>query len=151
MTGHCRGDAFHGIFDFRSAVETFEILGERAQGDLAVLAGQQGGKRRHAQRVAAEFFHLESESLELGCVGGQRLATQAKFVTLAGTTDGPFTEAKEVIGGYWFIVADSLEEAARVAADNPCLACGLSYEIRPIEAERASAYRPSNETPLPAR
>jgi len=79
---------------------------------------------------------------------GQRLATGAKLVTLSGITDGPFTEAKEVIGGYWFVMAANLDEAARIAADNPCLACGLTYEIRPIEAERACAYRESNETPI---
>ena len=78
---------------------------------------------------------------------GQRLAKEAKLVTRSGVIDGPFTEAKEVVGGYWFIVAGSLEEAARIAADNPCLACGLAYEIRPVETERASAYRESNETP----
>lgn len=64
-----------------------------------------------------------------------------------GVIDGPFAEAKEVIGGYWFVVAGSLQEAAAVAAENPCLACGLSYEVRPIELERASDYRESNETP----
>ena len=78
---------------------------------------------------------------------GQRLAKGAKLVTRGGITDGPFTEAKEVIGGYWFVLAGSLEEAARIAADNPCLACGLAFEVRPIEPERASAYRESNETP----
>ena len=78
---------------------------------------------------------------------GQRLAKGAKLVSRSGITDGPFTEAKEVIGGYWFILADSLEEAARIAADNPCLACGLLFEIRPIEQERASAWREGNETP----
>ena len=78
---------------------------------------------------------------------GQRLAKGAKLVTRSGITDGPFTEAKEVIGGYWFITAGSLEEAARIAADNPCLACGLAYEVRPIEPEKASAYREGNETP----
>lgn len=78
---------------------------------------------------------------------GQRLAKAAKLVTRSGIIDGPFTEAKEVIGGYWFVLAGSLEEAARIAADNPCLACGLAFEIRPIEAEQASAYRESNETP----
>ncbi|GAB3765565.1 YciI family protein [Ramlibacter monticola] len=78
---------------------------------------------------------------------GQRLAKGAKLVSRSGITDGPFTEAKEVIGGYWFILAGSLEEAARIAADNPCLACGLLSEIRPIEPERASAYREGNETP----
>ena len=46
-------------------------------------------------------------------------------------TDGPFGETKEVIGGYWFILAGSLEEAsARLPQRNPCLNCGLcSYEI----------------------
>lgn len=78
---------------------------------------------------------------------GQRLATAAKLVTRSGIVDGPFTEAKEVVGGYWFVLAGSLEEAARIVADNPCLACGLAFEIRPIEAERASAYRETNETP----
>jgi hypothetical protein len=79
--------------------------------------------------------------------GGHRLAREAKLVTRTGVFDGPFAESKEIIGGYWFIVAGSLEEAASIAAQNPCLACGLSYEIRPLELERASAYRRSNETP----
>ena len=78
---------------------------------------------------------------------GQRLATPAKLVSRTGVTDGPFTEAKDVVGGYWFVYADSLEEAARIAADSPCLACGLAYEIRPIEPQQASAFRESNETP----
>jgi hypothetical protein len=82
---------------------------------------------------------------------GHRLATGGKRVARTGITDGPFTEAKEIIGGYWFIVAASLEEAAALAAQNPCLACGLNYEIRPIELERASAYRAANETPAPGR
>jgi len=80
---------------------------------------------------------------------GRRLGTAAAVVSPGGVRDGPFTETKEVIGGYWFIVAESLQQAAAVAAQNPCLACGLFYEIRPIEAERASAYRTSNETPRP--
>ena len=78
---------------------------------------------------------------------GRRLATGGKVVSRSGITDGPYSEAKEVIGGYWFVVAGSLEEAAAIAADNPCLACGLNYVIRPIETERASAFRETNETP----
>lgn len=78
---------------------------------------------------------------------GHRLSTGTKLVTRGAVLDGPFAEAKEIIGGYWFIVAGSLEEAAAIAARNPCLTCGLSYEVRPIEFERASAYRKANETP----
>jgi hypothetical protein len=90
----------------------------------------------HAQLVAQGRFKT-----------GQRLAKAAKLVTRGGIIDGPFTEAKEVVGGYWFVLAGSLDEAARIVADNPCLACGLVFEIRPIEAQQASAYREGNETP----
>jgi hypothetical protein len=79
---------------------------------------------------------------------GQRLATGGATVSRKGVvTDGPYGEAKEVIGGYWFIRAGSLEEAAKIAAQNPCLKCGLFYEIRPIDPERASAFTVTNETP----
>lgn len=78
---------------------------------------------------------------------GYRLSTEGKLVSFTAVTDGPFTETKEVIGGYWFVIANSLEEAAQIAARSPCLPCGLSYEIRPLEYERASAWRASNETP----
>lgn len=78
---------------------------------------------------------------------GRRLGLEAKRVSRIGITDGPFAETKEIIGGYWFIVAASLEEAVAIVAESPCLACGLTYEVRPIELERASAYRTTNETP----
>jgi len=79
---------------------------------------------------------------------GQRLARERKTVSRLGVVDGPFAETKEMIGGYWIIVANSLQQAAEVAARNPCLACGLSYEIGPIEPARASAYALTCETPL---
>lgn len=82
---------------------------------------------------------------------GQRLAVEGKTVTAQKITDGPFGEAKEVIGGYWFIVADSLAEAAEIARGNPCLACGLFYEIRPIDPQPATAFTVTNETPIDRR
>ena len=79
---------------------------------------------------------------------GSRLSRERAVVSKSGiVTDGPFGEGKEVIGGYWFIVARSLQEAAELAAQNPCAEYGLSFEIRPLEAERASAYKVANETP----
>jgi hypothetical protein len=79
---------------------------------------------------------------------GQRLANDGKTVSRNNLVmDGPFGEAKELIGGYWFIVANSLDEAAEIAAGNPCLKCGLFYEIRPIDPEEASAFTVTTETP----
>ena len=79
---------------------------------------------------------------------GSRLSRERAVVSKAGiVTDGPFGEGKEVVGGYWFIVAPSLREAANLAAQNPCAQYGLTFEIRPLESERASAYKVANETP----
>ena len=70
---------------------------------------------------------------------GQRLTSEGKTVARKNvTTDGPFGESKEVIGGYWFILAHSLDEAAQIAKGNPCLDCGLLLEIRPIAPQCAT-------------
>ncbi len=103
------------------------------------------------QSAIDSFYAWHGQLVEQGKFkSGQRLAKETKLVTSSGITDGPFAEAKEVVGGYWFIVAGSLDEAARIASKNPCLACGLSFEIRPLELEPASAYRESSETPRSA-
>ena len=95
-------------------------------------------------RFYAWYDRLVSE----GRIGpGHRLAREGKVVSRQATTDGPFAEAKEVVGGYWFIRAHSLEEAARIAAENPCLAYGLVCEVRALDLTRASAYVPASETP----
>jgi hypothetical protein len=104
--------------------------------------------KEEIQSVIEEFYAWHGRLVTEGKFRvGQRLTTATKFVTQAGVTDGPFTETKEVVGGYWFVIAGSLEEAAAIAADSPCLKCGLFYEIRPVESEPCSAYRDTNETP----
>lgn len=102
------------------------------------------------QRAIDAFYEWHDRLVAEGRMrSGQRLARGARRVSRAGILDGPFSEAKEVVGGYWFFVAASLDEAARLAAQNPCLACGLSLEVRPVEKERASAWRAGNENDLP--
>jgi hypothetical protein len=49
------------------------------------------------------------------------------------TTDGPFAETKEQLGGYTIVEAASLDEARALALDHPLLRVGgHSIEIRPI-------------------
>ena len=70
---------------------------------------------------------------------GQRLTNEGRTVARQNAiTDGPFGESKEVIGGYWFIIAHDLDEAAEMAQGNPCLDYGLVLEIRPIDPQRAT-------------
>ena len=54
----------------------------------------------------------------------------------AKVTDGPFTEAKEVVGGFFIIEAADREEALRIAALHPAAAlgehAGWGIELHPI-------------------
>jgi hypothetical protein len=56
------------------------------------------------------------------------------------TTDGPFAETKEVLGGYYLIDVDTLDDALEWAAKIPSARYGY-IEVRPVvmrEAEVAS-------------
>jgi hypothetical protein len=48
------------------------------------------------------------------------------------TTDGPFVETKEALGGYLFLDADDLDAAIELAARIPAASMGGAIEIRPI-------------------
>ena len=48
------------------------------------------------------------------------------------TTDGPFSEAKEHIGGFWVISADDLDEALAWAS-KATIACRGAVEVRPFQ------------------
>lgn len=104
------------------------------------------------QQAIDEFYDWHDRLVAAGKMkSGQRLARESMTVSKHGVIDGPFAETKEVIGGYWFFMASSLEEAAALAAQNPCLACGLTYEIRPTESARCSALDQTSETPRSLR
>jgi hypothetical protein len=49
----------------------------------------------------------------------------------ASVTDGPFTEAKEIVGGYWMIETKSKEEAVQWASRCPA-ADGDTIEVRQV-------------------
>jgi hypothetical protein len=48
------------------------------------------------------------------------------------TTDGPFVELKEAIGGYLLFEADDLDAAIELAARIPAASMGGAIEVRPI-------------------
>ncbi|HEX3433975.1 MAG TPA: YciI family protein [Solirubrobacteraceae bacterium] len=48
------------------------------------------------------------------------------------TTDGPFAETKEVIGGYYLLQADDLDAAIDFAARIPAARMGGAIEVRPV-------------------
>jgi hypothetical protein len=70
--------------------------------------------------------------------GGQALGREERVISGKGrrsVNDGPFAEAKEAIGGYLLLTADSLEEATAIAKGMPGLDYGTWVEVRPIATE----------------
>lgn len=61
----------------------------------------------------------------VGKVGGERTSRPT-------VTDGPYAEAKEIIGGYWIIEAKDYDEAVSLVADSPHIEYG-TLEIRAVE------------------
>jgi hypothetical protein len=48
------------------------------------------------------------------------------------TTDGPFVETKEALGGFYLYEADNLDDAIELAARIPAARTGGGIEIRPL-------------------
>lgn len=81
----------------------------------------------HADELQRDGVLIESQMLED--------AGAARSVRIRGgrltATDGPFAEAKEVLGGFNLIEARDMEEAVRIAAGFPWARTGC-VEVRPV-------------------
>ena len=70
--------------------------------------------------------------------GGLEPISSATVVDATGdkptVTDGPFSEAKEFLGGFWVIEADDLDEALQWAKEGSA-ACQGRVEVRPFQGE----------------
>jgi hypothetical protein len=67
---------------------------------------------------------------------GGMLKPGGRVLTASGVTDGPFAEAKEVVGGYMVVAADSYEGAVEITRQCPgVVRPGSSVEIREIVSQ----------------
>jgi len=85
--------------------------------------------------VFGEYMALSDDPKTLG--GDQRVwSDTATTVRVDGgetlTTDGPFVETKEELGGYYVIDAGDLDEAVAFAARIPAARFGGAIEVRPV-------------------
>jgi hypothetical protein len=91
------------------------------------------------QRIVGEYFAWSERLRAAGrLVGGEKLKDgEGKTVRERGgktaITDGPFSEGKEVVGGYFLIRAESYEEALELCRGNPHTKYGGTLELRCIE------------------
>ncbi|MDI9237346.1 YciI family protein [Lysobacter sp. LF1] len=94
--------------------------------------------KQQIDSILGEYFALTDSLTQ----GGQMVAAEAlQSVSTAtvvrvrngrlSTTDGPYAETKEQLGGFYLIDAKDLDEAIRIAGRIPSARWG-SIEVRPI-------------------
>jgi hypothetical protein len=67
-------------------------------------------------------------------IGTDALAPVGKTMTKGGqvVTDGPFTEGKEIVGGYMLLNAKDIDEAVELSKGCPLFDSNGTVEVRPI-------------------
>ena len=88
--------------------------------------------------------------------GGEALQPQENALTLywkngkVATTDGPYAETKEQLGGLLVLEARDMNQAVQLMAQHPALTYGNIFEIRPVgdmdEITKASEQRRRKDT-----
>jgi hypothetical protein len=106
---------------------------------VAMVDGAPPPPPEEAPRAFEQVDELNAELQSTGVwvfAGGLQPATSATVVREEGgevlVTDGPFTESKEHIGGFWIIEVDDLDAALAWAA-KATKACGAPVEVRPFQ------------------
>lgn len=98
-------------------------------GDLSHLSpeAQQANMQKWmawVDKLRKDKRYLAGEAL---LPGGKTIAGPKRTVT-----DGPFTESKEVIGGFFVLHAKNLDEALQIAKDCPDYDLGGIVEVREV-------------------
>ena len=85
--------------------------------------------------IYGEYFAI---SETVGVVGGQELQSADTATTVRVnngstlTTDGPFAETKEALGGFYLFEAADIDAAIELAARIPAARRGGAVEVRPV-------------------
>jgi hypothetical protein len=112
----CLGYYEPAAFDALSETERLAVAGECAP---------------HDEELRATGRMLSVASLEHGVHVSLRPAASGTSVT-----DGPYAEAKEMVGSFFIIEADDLDDAVRIASLHPAARVrpdlGFGIEVRPI-------------------
>ena len=94
------------------------------KGSPEEMQGQMGKWMAWIEKLNKEGRYESGEPL---LPGGKLVSGKNKTVT-----DGPYTEGKELVGGYFIIKANNLDEAAEIAKECPDFNYGASVQVRPV-------------------
>jgi hypothetical protein len=87
------------------------------------------------EAILGEYFAIAQAP---GAVGGEQLQPAETATTVRVedgrtlTTDGPFAETKDVLGGFYLFEADDLDAAIEIASRVPVARMGGAVEVRPV-------------------
>jgi hypothetical protein len=110
------------------------------QGDTPTPRDPEAWARLSEDEQKAVFADYQGINETVGVSPGLQLAPPETATTVRVqdgktlTTDGPFVELKEAIGGYLFFEADDLDAAIELASRIPAARLGGAIEVRPIGA-----------------
>jgi len=94
------------------------------------------------QKAMQQYLDWTNKSRQAGFyVASNKLTNDTGRVVRSGSgrpvvTDGPFSESKELLGGYYLIEASSYDEAFQRIQDHPHFAHGGTIAIRQVESLR---------------
>ncbi len=98
-----------------------------------------GMSKTESDKFMGEYFGFTEGIKQAGhYIGGEALQPVQTATTVrvrngkVSTTDGPFAETREQLGGYYLINARDLNDAIQVAAKIPSARLGC-VEVRPIQ------------------
>jgi len=80
------------------------------------------------------FAWVEKLNKEGRYVSGEALLPGGKLVSgKSAATDGPYTEGKELVGGFFVLNAKDIDEAVKIAQENyPDFQYGGTVQVRPV-------------------
>jgi hypothetical protein len=105
---------------------------------LLIYANDAEWDNRSEEEQNAIFAEYGAISAAPGIAGGDQLQPAGTATTVRVqngntlTTDGPFVETKEELGGYYLFEADDLDAAIAMAARIPAARTGGAIEVRPL-------------------
>ena len=105
---------------------------------LLIHGGDSDWEQRSEEERKAIYGEYFAVSEAKGVYGGAELQPESTATTVRVadgrtlTTDGPFAETKEALGGFYLYEADNLDDAIELAARIPAARLGGAIEIRPL-------------------
>ncbi len=108
------------------------------QGDAATPDSPRAWEKLSEDEQKAVYAEYQAINENPGVTTGNRLSPPETATTVRVedgktlTTDGPFVETKEALGGFFIFEGDDLDAAIEVASRVPAARMGGWVEVRPI-------------------